>query len=274
MHPAGGDDSLMLSGQSRIDTFSQHQMDQNGGDSSSSGSSSSSSSSNSYDNHNMAASSPADHYYRSMGTRRSSSSPAATNAANNYRISHQSRNFYPAIDDDVPEPLPMPMAAQQSAEESADSALSSCLTSNSGGVNCTQGSSVIPSADRVNNTQTAPLVISWSLTAVPAYWGLIADFLYNWPFWSHPDAKLDSLPDNQNVRTLSFPVHLHIICVYRVSSINIEMLYVNHQKSHQININLYSMLIHLFITWSASDVMNINDWFRLPPAVHALGLVN
>ncbi|XP_046455044.1 serine/arginine repetitive matrix protein 1-like isoform X4 [Daphnia pulex] len=155
----GGDDSLMLSGQSRIDTFSQHQMDQNGGDSSS-GSSSSSSSSNSYDNHNMAASSPTDHYYRSMGTRRSSSSPAATNAANNYRISHQSRNFYPAIDDDVPEPLPMPMAAQQSAEESADSALSSCLTSYSGGVNCTQGSSVIPSADRVNNTQTAPLVIS------------------------------------------------------------------------------------------------------------------
>lgn len=58
------------------------------------------------------------------------------------------------------------------------------------------------------------------------------------------------------------------MCVYRVSSINIEMLYVNHQKSHQININLYTqMIIHLFITWSASDVMNINDRFRLPAPI-------
>ena len=148
---AGGDDSLMLSGQSRIDTFSQHQMDSGVSDP---GSSSSSASSNSYDNHNMAASSSAaDQYYRSVGTRRSSSPTA--NSGHNYRVSHQSRNFYPAIDGDVPEPLPMPMAVQQSAVEHAGSALPGCIT-NSSGVNCVQGS--VPSADRVDNgQQTAPL---------------------------------------------------------------------------------------------------------------------
>ena len=142
---AGGDDNIMLSGQSRVDTFSQHQMDDAG---ISAGSSSSSHlNSNSYDNHNMAASSPTDQYYRSVGLRRPSVNTASNN---NYRLSHQSRNFYPSIDDDVPEPLPMPMAAQQ------DDCNSSV------GVNCTQGSVSSP-IDQVNNitTTTEPLA-SWS----------------------------------------------------------------------------------------------------------------
>lgn len=45
---------------------------------------------------------PTDHYYRSL--RRPSTS---TGTAGNYRLSHQSRTFYPA--DESPEPLPMPM---------------------------------------------------------------------------------------------------------------------------------------------------------------------
>lgn len=138
---AGGDDNIMLSGQSRVDTFSQHQMEAAG--MSDSAGSSSTSSFNSYDNHNMAASSsPTDQYYRSVGMRRSSAPSSSSNSNNNYRLSHQSRNFYPAIDDDVPEPLPMPMASASDCNSSS-------------GVNCT-----VTSAHQVNKTQTAPLVSS------------------------------------------------------------------------------------------------------------------
>lgn len=136
LHPAGGDDGIMPSGQSRVDTFAHHRMDSAAGLASDSAASSSGAG-NTYDSHNMAAL-PSDQYYRSLVTRRPSSSSA--NAGNNYRLSHQSRNFYPAVDDDVPEPLPMPMAAQLSND--------GCT-----GVNCT-----VHADGPVNNTQITPLV--------------------------------------------------------------------------------------------------------------------
>ncbi|KZS11609.1 Uncharacterized protein APZ42_023541 [Daphnia magna] len=135
-HEAGGDDGIMPSGQSRVDTFAHHRMDSAAGLASDSAASSSGAG-NTYDSHNMAAL-PSDQYYRSLVTRRPSSSSA--NAGNNYRLSHQSRNFYPAVDDDVPEPLPMPMAAQLSND--------GCT-----GVNCT-----VHADGLVNNTQITPLV--------------------------------------------------------------------------------------------------------------------
>ncbi|XP_057378456.1 uncharacterized protein LOC130700425 [Daphnia carinata] len=136
-HEAGGDDGIMLSGQSRVDTFAHHRMDSAAGIPGDPAASSSGASST-YDSHNMAAL-PSDQYYRSLETRRPSSSSSG-NAGHSYRLSHQSRNFYPAVDDDAPEPLPMPMAAQQSPD--------GCT-----GVNCT----VHPDG-RPNNTQLTPLV--------------------------------------------------------------------------------------------------------------------
>lgn len=137
MHPAGGDDGIMLSGQSRVDTFAHHRMDSAGipGDLAPS--------SVSYDNHNMAAL-PSDQYYTSMVTRR----PSSSNAGDNYRASYQSRNFYPAANDDIPEPLPMPMAAQ----------LSNITDGLTGPSNCTGTSCAGTRAAGRVSTRISPLV--------------------------------------------------------------------------------------------------------------------
>ncbi|KAI9553424.1 hypothetical protein GHT06_021330 [Daphnia sinensis] len=140
-HEAGGDDGIMQSGQSRVDTFAHHRMDSAAGLTADSAASSSGAG-DTYDSHNMAAS-PSDQYYRSLVTRRPSSGGSG-HAGNNYRLSHQSRNFYPAADDDVPEPLPMPMAAQLSNSTDAGCAGADCAGH--------------PDGRTLNNTQLTPLV--------------------------------------------------------------------------------------------------------------------
>lgn len=137
-------DDTMPSGQNQISTYTHHHMGTDGGSSSHIGQD------NLYDNHNMAPS-QTDHYYRTIRVPVPKSSGGASKSDSgsigNYRLSHQSRNFYSP--DDVPEPLPMPMAvsAGQSNSDACNSGVN-CATFPAGQVPAQQSStSTVTAAD-------------------------------------------------------------------------------------------------------------------------------
>ena len=133
-------EDAMPSGQNQVSTYTHHPGGQD----------------NLYNNHNMAPT-QSDHFYRTVRVPMPQSSGSAiksngdSGTIGNYRLSHQSRNFY-SPDAEIPEPLPIPMAVHSSPGQSTDddAHVNGC------GLDCPAGQDKSPSGTDVHSGAPPP----------------------------------------------------------------------------------------------------------------------